>query len=73
MVVPEHALCGTKEIAEYLGVSTGTAKGSYIPRMRRAGIIFDRLRGRIPHRQRQIYTFPSLIQTFLIEEKKAQS
>jgi len=73
MVVPEHALEGTKEIAEYLGLSPGVVKTSYLPKMRKAGIIFNRLRGIIPHRQRQIYTFPSLIQEWLMNQKKAPS
>ncbi len=70
MVVPEHALEGAKEIAEYLGLSLGTVRVSYLPRMRKYGIIFERLRGRIPNRSKQIYTFPSLVQQFLLLEKK---
>ena len=70
MVVTEHALEGTKEIAEYLGLSPGTVGSTYIPKMRKAGIIFSRLRGQIPHRQKKIYTFPSMIQRFLIKEQK---
>ncbi len=70
IVVAEHALEGTKEIAEYLGLSPGTVQQSYLPQMRKAGIIFTRLRGVIPHRSRKIYTFPSLIQKFLQETQK---
>ena len=70
MVVPEHALEGTKEIAEYLGLSPGTVQSRYIPKMKEAGIILTRLRGVIPHRQFHIYTFPSMIQRFLIKEEK---
>lgn len=74
MVVPEHALEGTKEIAEYLGLSPGTVQQSYLPKMREAGIIFTRLRGKIPHRARHIYTFPSLVQKFLqMTQKKIVS
>lgn len=70
MVVPEHALEGTKEIAEYLGLSPAHVQSEIIPKMRQAGIIFSRLRGRIPHRSKRIYTFPSLIQKFLIQTQK---
>jgi predicted transcriptional regulator len=70
MVVPEHALEGTKEIAEYLCLSPSTVACHYLPRMKKAGIIFSRLRGQIPHRQKKIYTFPSLILKFLQMEKK---
>ncbi len=69
MVVSEHALEGTKEIAEYLGLSPGTVQVNYIPRMKKSGIIFYRLRGKIPHRQKKLYTFPSLIQQWLIAQK----
>ena len=69
MVVPEHALEGVKEIAEYLGLSPGTVQCRYIPRMKKAGIIFYRLRGMIPHRQKKLYTFPSLIQKWLMKQK----
>ena len=70
MVVTEHALEGTKEIAEYLGLSPGTVSSLYIPKLKAAGIIFTRMRGITPHRQFHIYTFPSLIQRFLQKEEK---
>ncbi len=70
MVVPEHALEGTKEIDEYLGLSPGTVQVNYIPKMKAAGIILTRLRGMKPHRRFHIYTFPSMIQRFLIKEEK---
>jgi len=71
MVVPEHALVGIKEIAEYLCLSPSTIAGNYIPRLKEAGIIFYRRQGKIPHRQHVIYTFPSLIQKWLINTQKA--
>jgi len=68
MVVTEHALEGTKEIAEYLGLSPGTVQNNYVPKMKKAGIIFTRLRGTPPLRRKQIYTFPSLVQQYLMAE-----
>ncbi len=70
MVVPEHALEGTKEIAEYLCLSPGTVQVNYIPRMKKAGIIFYRYRGETPHRQLKLYTFPSLVIKFLQKQEK---
>lgn len=72
MVVPEHALEGTKEIAEYLGLSPGHVSINYIPKMKQAGIIFTRLRGKIPHRGKRLYTFPSLIQKWLMNVQKSK-
>lgn len=72
MVVPEHALIGVKEIAEYLCLSIDCVYNNYIPKMKEYGIIFKRLEGKIPHRRQILFTYPSLIQKFLMNEKKSE-
>ena len=71
MVVPEHALYGRKEIAEYLQWSIYLVD-KHMPDFKRAGIIFRDLRGCIPHRKWVIYTLPSLLIQWLIDNKKIQ-
>ena len=70
MTVAEHALIGCKEIAEYLCLSKSVVYGKYIPKMKEYGIIFYRRIGEIPHRREVIFTFPSLVQRFLIETQR---
>ncbi len=72
MVVPEHALIGVKEIAEYLCLSIDCVYNNYIPKMKEHGIIFKRLEGRIPHRRQVLFTYPSLVQEFLMNAQKSE-
>lgn len=71
MVVPEHALQGRKEIAEYLQWSIYLVD-KHMPDFKRAGIMFKTLKGKIPNRHNVIWTFPSLLQQWLIDNQKIQ-
>jgi hypothetical protein len=60
------------KIADYIGVHRATLYRSYLPDMRKSGIIFKRFRrARNGGKERIIFTFGSMIQRFLImrEEK----
>lgn len=65
MTVPEQALVGAKEIAEFLQIPLATVSIKYIPKFKQAGIIFKKKIGIIPNRRVRLYTFPSLIIRYL--------
>ena len=71
MVVPEHAIVGRKEIAEYLQWSIYLVD-KHMPSFKKSGIMFKVLKGKIPNRHNVIYTFPSLLIQWLIDNQKIQ-
>lgn len=67
----ERALVGGKEISEYLRWSLSKLK-SRSKEMKEAGVLFIELYGIPTKRQRQYYTFPSLLQRYLIEKNRGK-
>jgi predicted transcriptional regulator len=71
MAVPERALIGWKEIAEYLRVSEKQAQ-SILHGMMDLGLIYHRVI-RIPghgyKRHRIVFTFPSVVQRYLTQKE----
>lgn len=63
----ERALIGAKEIAEYLNWSIAKLK-NHLPEMMKAKIVFKEWFGRPPHRQHNLYTFPTLLQRWIISK-----
>jgi hypothetical protein len=64
MPVQEVALEGWDELDQYLGRRTTPNQKE---KLRSAGIIFNRVIGFGSNRKRKIFTFPSLLQRFLLE------
>ncbi len=62
----EGALTGWSEICQYLRRNLSEKKKH---KLKNSGIIFYRLKGIPPHRQRFAYTFPSLLHKFLSQNK----
>lgn len=64
MPVQEVALEGWDEIDRYLGRHTTPNQKK---KLHKGGIIFDRVVGFGSNRKRKIFTFPSLLQRFLLK------
>lgn len=64
----ERALIGADEIANYLRW-TKAKLNNHLPDMLKAHAVLKEWFGRPPHRQRNLYTFPSLLQRYLVDKK----
>ena len=65
MTNQEAALITWEAIAKYLGWSLSKVKKRG-PELKAAGVVWVTWRGRPPHRSRVAFTFPSLLQRWLI-------
>ena len=63
----ERALIGSKEIAEYLRWKPSRVV-KHSKEMQKAGVVIMQVLGRGSQRKRRMYTFPSLLQRFLINK-----
>jgi hypothetical protein len=61
----ERALIGIKEIAKYLRWSESKVQ-AHSKRMKESGVIIRQCFGRPPHRSVRLYTFPSILQRYLM-------
>jgi hypothetical protein len=59
----EEALVGWDEICSFLRCELSSSQRR---RLRDAKVIFNRLEGRPPNRRKKIFTFPSLLQRYLM-------
>lgn len=67
----EERLETADRIAKYIGVHRTTLYRGYLPDMREAGIIFTKIRrAKNGGKERIIFTFPSMIQRFLVLREK---
>lgn len=64
----ERALIGAKEICEYLRWSMPKFR-NHVPSMKAAGVLIRQTFGKPPNRTHQLYTFPSILQRYLISKK----
>jgi len=63
----ERALIGAKEICRYLRWSMPKFK-SKVKEMKEHGVLIRQYFGKPPNRSVKLYTFPSLLQRYLIEK-----
>jgi len=63
----ERALIGAKEISEYLRWSIGKLNNQ-LPDMLKAHAVLKEWFGKPPNRQHNLYTFPSLLQRYLVDK-----
>jgi len=65
----ERALIGAKEIADYLRWSIHKLRYQ-LPQMIESRAVLKEWFGKPPNRHNRLYTFPSLLQRYLIDKKR---